>query len=165
MTTKEAVLTKILDCGTADLDLLNDIEYNLDDIIDDCIANDELSLHGIFYRVFYYGARDLQSAFDEKKEEIKDDILASLEEEKTEWIDSGEMTEEELADCEEHKELVADLALINSNILNPENDMDYYLNYTDTHVSMKHIDFYRRWMESDVYEIENNMGWNFEEGY
>jgi len=74
------------------------------------------------------------------------------------------MTEEELADCGEHKELISDLELLDSGKLNPKNDMNYYLNCLDTHVCMKHIDFYRRWMELEVDEIENNMGWSFEEG-
>jgi len=78
MTTQQAVFTKILNCGVCDLELLNDIEYDLDDIIEDCIANDDLSLHSIFREVFYNGADDLQSAFDEKKEEIRDAILEAL---------------------------------------------------------------------------------------
>lgn len=164
MTMQQAVLSKILDCGYCDLELLEDIEYDLDDIIQDCIDNNDLSLHGIFRGVFHMGARDLQNAFDEQKDDIRDSILEALENEKTEWIDSGEMTIEELEDCEEHKELIADLELLNSDTLNPEDDMDYFMNYMDTHVSMKHIDFYRRWMENDVENIESYMGWSFEEG-
>lgn len=164
MTMQQAVLSKILDCGYCDLELLEDIEYDLDDIIQDCIDNGDLSLHGIFRGVFWMGARDLQNAFDKQRNDIRDNILETLKNEKTEWIDSGEMTIEELEDCEEHKELVCDLELLDSGILNPENDMNYFLNYMDTHVSIKHIDFYRRWMENDVENIENYMGWSFEEG-
>ena len=164
MTMQQAVLSKILDCGYCDLELLEDIEYDLDDIIQDCIDNGDLSLHGIFRGVFWMGARDLQNAFDEQKDDIRDNILEALENEKTEWVDSGKMTVEELEDCEEHQELVADLELLDSDILNPENDMSYYCNCIDTHVSMKHIDFYRRWMKNDVENIEKYMGWTFEEG-
>ena len=164
MTMQQAVLSKILDCGYCDLELLEDIKYDLDDIIQDCIDNGDLSLHGIFRIVFWMAAKDLQNEFDKQKDDIRDSILEALENEKTEWIDSGEMTIEELEDCEEHKELVADLELLYSGTLNPENDMDYFLNYMDTHVSMKHIDFYRRWMENDVENIESYMGWSFEEG-
>lgn len=28
---------------------------------------------------------------------------------------------------------------------------------------MKHIDFYRRWMENDIDTIEYKMGWNFKD--
>lgn len=163
MTTQQAVLTKILNCGYCDLELLEDIKYDLDDIIQDCIDNNDLSLNSIFRGVFYTGARNLSYAFTEQKDDIRDNILEALENEKTEFVDSGEMTIEELEDCEEHKELIADLELLDSGILNPEDDMDYFLNYTDTHVSMKHIGFYRRWMENDVEDIESNMGWSFEE--
>ena len=163
MTAQEAVLIKILNCGTADLSLLDDIDYDLDDIIDDCIVNDDLSLHGIFRGVFYKAASALQAAFDEKKDEIRDDILDALEQEKTDFVLSGEMTEEELEEDAEHKELIYHLQLIESGALNPEDDMDYFLNYCDTHVSMKHIAFYRRWMKTDVDNIESDMGWTFED--
>lgn len=164
MTMQQAILSKILDCGYCDLELLEDIEYDLDDIVQDCIDNEDLSLHGIFRRVFLMGAEDLQIAFDNKKEEIRNDILEALENEKTEWVDSGEMTIEELENCEEHKELIADLELLDSGILNPKDDMNCFMNYMDTHVSIKYIDFYRRWMENDVENIESYMGWSFEEG-
>ena len=164
MTMQQAVLSKILNCGYCDLELLEDIEYDLDDIIQDCIDNGDLSLHGIFRGVFLMGASDLQNAFDEQKDNIRDSILEALENEKIEWIDSGEMTIEELENCEEHKELIADLKLLDSGILNPKDDVGYFMNYMDTHVSMKHIDFYRRWMENNVNNIESYMGWSFEEG-
>lgn len=163
MTTYEAILTKILDCGTADLSMLNDVDYDLDDIIQDCIDNDCLSLHGIFQGIFYKAARDLQDAFDEQKDDIRETILEELENEKRDFVDSGEMTEEELAECEEHKELIADLELIDNDELSPDNDVGFYLNYLDTHVYMKHVDFYRRWMNGDIDRIEDYMGWTFED--
>lgn len=163
MTTYEAILTEILDCGTADLSMLNDIKYDLYDIIQECMNDDCLSLHGIFQGVFYIAADTLQCKFDEQKDDIREVILEALEEEKREFIDSGEMTEEELAECDEHKELIADLELLNNNKLHPESDVDFYLNYLDTHVYMKHIDFYRRWMKDDVDMIEDDMGWTFED--
>ena len=129
MTTQELVLSKILNCGTADLNMLNDIDYDLDDIIQDCIDNGDLSLHGIFRGVFYMGAEALQNIFDDKKEEIRETIIELLNEEKKEYIDSGEMTEEELEECEEHRELIEGLELLDSGELTPENDMDYWFNY------------------------------------
>lgn len=164
MTMQQVVLSKILNCGYCDLELLEDIFYDLDDIIQECIENGDLSLHGIFRGVFWLAANDLYDAFNDQKDDIRDDILEALEYEKTEWVDGGEMTIEELEDCEEHKELIADLSLLDSGALNPKDDMSYFMNYMDTHVFMKHIDFYRRWMESDVDRIENNMGRYFEEG-
>lgn len=102
----------------------------------------------------------LNKNFRLQKDEIKERILEALEEEKEEWITSGE-TSEELEECEEHKELVNDLELLTSGELNPKEDLEYYLNYMDTHVFMKNIEFYRRWMGKEVNDIEDNMGWSF----
>lgn len=164
MTMQQAVLSKILNCGYCDLELLEDIQYDLDDIIQDCIDNEDLSLRSIFCSVFLMGASDLQNDFDKQKDDIRDDILEALKNEREEWIDSGKMTIEELENCEEYKELISDLDLLSSGVLNPWNDVSYYFNYIDTHVFMKHIDFYRRWMQCDVENIENSMGWVFENG-
>lgn len=163
LTTKECVMTKILDCGVSDLLLLDDINYDLDDIIDDLKDNQDLSLHGIFRMVFIKGACELQEEFENQKEDIKSEILLRMEEEIEEFVESGEMTKEELEETEEHKELVSDLALLESGNLKPENDLSYYLNCQDTHVFMKHIEFYRRYMENTVDDIEYKMGWNFKD--
>ena len=151
LTTQECVMTKILDCGTADLSLLDDINYDLDDIIDSLMENNCLSLNGIFQEVFIKGAEELQEEFKNQKEDIKAEILYKIEENET----------ENLTETEEHKELISDLALLESGDLQPENDLEFYLNYQDTHVFMKHIDFYRRYMENAVDDIEYKMGWDF----
>lgn len=68
----------------------------------------------------------------------------------------------EFEESEKYKELINDLRLIENEELNPENDLDYYLNCLDTHVYMKNIEFYERWMENEIEDIENKMGFNFE---
>lgn len=153
LTTQECVMTKILDCGTADLSLLDDINYDLDDIIDNLMENNCLSLNGIFQEVFIKGAEELQEEFKNQKEDIKAEILYKIEENET----------ENLTETEEHKELISDLALLESGDLQPENDLEFYLNYQDTHVFMKHIEFYRRYMENTVDDIEYKMGWSFKD--
>lgn len=153
LTTQECVMTKILDCGTADLLLLDDINYDLDDILDSLMENNCLSLNGIFQEVFIKGAEELQEEFKNQKEDIKAEILYRIEENEA----------ENLTETEEHKELISDLALLESGDLQPENDLEFYLNYQDTHVFMKHIDFYRRYMENTVDDIEYKMGWSFKD--
>lgn len=152
LTTQECVFTKILDCGTADLSLLDDINYDLDDIIDSLMENNCLSLNGIFQEVFIKGAEELQEEFENQKEDIKQEILLRIEEDER----------EELTEVEEYEELISDLALLKSGDLQPTNDLEFYLNYQDTHVFMKHIDFYRKYMENTVDDIEYKMGWCFQ---
>lgn len=151
LTTQECVMTRILNCGTADLSLLDNINYDLDDILDSLMENNCLSLNGIFQKVFIRGAEELQEEFENQKEDIKAEILYRIEEDEA----------ENLTETEEHKELISDLALLESGDLQPEDDLSYYLNYQDTHVFMKHIDFYRRYMENTVDDIEYKMGWDF----
>lgn len=162
MTTQECILTKILDCASMDLSLLEDINYDLDDIIDELMANDDLSLHGILREVFRTGVGELQEEFDIQKEDIREAIEEALEEIGNN-ADNEEAAETGSAECEKYKELIDDLELLESGELNPKEDLDYFLNYLDTHVSMTHIDFYKRWMGYAVDEIEYKMGWHFEE--
>ena len=165
MTMQQAVLSKILNCGYCDLELLEDIDYDLDNIIEDLMDNNCLSLHGIFRSVFTQGALDLQAAFNKNKDTIREEILQSIEEDKNEWVNSGEMTQAEFEECDEYKEKIRHLKLLDDNILRPEKDVGMFLNYQDTHVSIKHLDFYKAWMETTINEIESNMGWDFEEGF
>lgn len=151
------ILATLLECGIGDLNLLEDIDYDLDDILKGLIENNRLSLHNIFIEVFIKGAIELQEQFNLQKEEIRQKINDALTEKRCGWI--VKKTEKEL---EENEELINDLRLIENEELNPANDLDYYLNYLDTHVYMENIEFYRRWMKNEVEDIENKMGFNFE---
>jgi len=151
LTTQECIMTKILDCETADLSLLDDINYDLDNIIDSLMENHCLNLNSIFQEVFLKGAEELQEEFENQKEDVKAEILYKIEENEA----------EDLTETEEHKELVSDLALLESGELNPVEDLGYYLNFQDTHIFMKNIDFYRKYMENTVDDIEYKMGWYF----
>lgn len=161
MAKQDEILATLLECGIDDLNLLEDIDYDLEDILNELMENDSLSLHNILEEIFLKGAIELQERFNLRKEEIKQEIDNALIEEKEKWFNSGEI-QEEFEETEEYKELINDLRLIENEELNPENDLDYYLNYLDTHVYMKNIDFYRKWTEGEVEDIEIKMGFNFE---
>lgn len=162
ITVKESILTYLLDCGTADLEMLEDIGYDIDDIIEELQESNALSLHDIFRVVFRKAGEDLAEAFKEQKDDIRSRIEYTLEEEQKEYLETGEMTEEELEECEEHISLVNDLKLLDSGELQPESDITYYLNCLDTHIYIENLDFYKRWMESTIDEIEDKMGFTFE---
>ena len=42
LTKQQEVLTRVLDCGICDLDLLEDIQYDLDDIVDELQKDNNL---------------------------------------------------------------------------------------------------------------------------
>lgn len=162
MSVKDIILTNLLDCGTADLDMLEDINYDMDEIIDELRENDNLSLHSIFAVVFRKAGEELAEAFEEQKEEIRSCIEYELKTEREECIESGEMTEEELEETEEHISLVDDLKLLTDGTLDPKNDITYYLNCLDTHVYLENLDFYQRYMENTIDDIEDKMGFSFQ---
>ena len=148
MTKQQEILTNLLNCGTEDLELLEDIEYDLDDILEYLKKSDDFNINSIFREVFMKGASDLEEAFENQKEEIKEQILNEMR--------------IHMFDLMKYDELANDLELLDSDKLKPTRDLNYYVNYLDTHVYMKHIDFYRRYMPDVVDEIESNMGWEFE---
>ena len=156
MTTQEEILTNLLDCGTDDLKLLEDIKYDLDDILEYLKESGDFNINSIFREVFKKGAIDLNYAFREREEEIREQILEEMKTAKDEYPDY------DLENDEDYQTLVNDLNLLDNEKLNPIEDLDYYLNYSDTHVFMEHIDFYRRYIPNVVEEIETNMGWDFE---
>lgn len=161
MVTTDSILASILGCGTADLSLLEYLGYDIGPIIDNCIEDGDLSLYGIIRRVADTAAFDLQEALDEQRDAIRDAMHEQLAFERSEFIDSGEMTEEELNECDEHKELIRDLDLLNSNELRPVYDVDLYYNFLATNVGITNLGWYKRWMGSVVDEIEDKMGFLF----
>ncbi len=161
MAKQDEILATLLGCGIGDLNLLDNINYDLDDILEELIEDNSLSLYNIFTKIFIKGAIELQERFNLRAEEIKQKINDILIKEKEKWINSGEI-QGEFEESEKYKELINDLRLIENEELNPENDLDYYLNCLDTHVYMKNIEFYERWMENEIEDIENKMGFNFE---
>ena len=162
-------MTTILDCGYADLELLEDIKYDLDDIILELKKNNDLSFNNLLIDVFERGAMELKEEFNLQKDEIKQTISDLLQGKKDELISpadselSDEQLEELLENDEGYQELLSDLNLINDNELNPEYDIDYYCNYIDTHVYIRHLGFYQKWLPEFLDSVEDNMGWPFED--
>lgn len=162
MTTQEQILMTILKCGTLDLMFLDKIGYDVDEIVEDLMDNGILSYNAIWQEVFYKAILDLTSVIQDKKEEIIEEIQAKLDEEQ-DGIKNGEYAEEELEEFPEHQKLIADMELITSGELDDLEDCyDYYLNYLDTHIYLKHLDFFEKYLSDDIDELENNMGVCFE---
>lgn len=71
MTNQEAILCGLLDCGTADLPMLEDINYDIEDIVQELSQDGCLSLNNIFESVFRRGISDLQGAISDKKQDFE----------------------------------------------------------------------------------------------
>lgn len=79
MTKQEEILTNLLDCGTDDLKLLEDIEYDLYDILEYLKEYVSFNINTIFREVFKKGAIDLNYAFRKREEEIREQILEEMQ--------------------------------------------------------------------------------------
>lgn len=61
MANRDAVLMAVLECGTADLELLDDVEYDLGGIVEDLYGEDvKPTLNAIMERVFRKGVEELK---------------------------------------------------------------------------------------------------------
>ena len=137
ITQQEWVLKTVLKCGTLDLPMLDDIQYDIGDIVDVLIEDDALSLNSILDEVFRQGQDDLQSAYDE--------VLAEMH--------------IELEDNPDNAEIEAQIAELEA--LNIDADMRWYTNCLDTNVYLENLEIYRQYLESEIETIETNMGFSF----
>lgn len=152
MNKEKELLMAILDCGETDLEMLDDIKYDLYEIIKHMKENEqELTLNNLIRNVFLQGASDLQYAFNNNKENIREKINEKI----SDGVDEKDCT------YEEYKNYFDELDLLYE--VSPMEDLGYYINGIDSHVYMKHLDFYRRYLPDEVDNIEYNMGWQFEE--
>lgn len=131
MTGRESLLTAILDCGTDDLSLLDDVQYDWADIFKR-LEDDTHDLNSVLREVFQVGYEDIQIAVVNR--------ICELE-------SSGTL------DGDEADELV----LLRE--LNAPKDFDSYHNYLDTHVWCRnHADTYKKYMTEALEEFEENTG-------
>lgn len=174
LTQAECILTKLLNCGVADLSVLEDVNYDLDDILDDLVANNALSFTSLVEAIFYQGIADLTEMINECKADVIDE-LEQLEEMLPKSTDSQKVCEQKLDkmfatvqgryledkyriewgdDLEWHIEEIKNL--------NPEDDIEWFINYLDTHIWFReHQDIYKLYFAKQVSEIEDKIGFSF----
>lgn len=152
------ILSHILGCGTADLYLLNDIQYDVFEIIDELQEEGTLTLNNILSYVFELGKNELMAAFEEQKDDIRSKIEREIQGLKNDdCID-------DVTDCVEYIVLTDNLELLTSGKIDPKNDVEYYINCLDTHAYLNHYDFYFEYMSDLMEQIEDNMGFCFANG-
>lgn len=161
LTKQQEALTRILDCGICDLDLLEDIQYDLDDIIDELIEADCLSLNNIFKTVFEMGAAELQEVLNENN--ALDKIAEKMNQTIKDLMHNG-MSKEEIQNDNEINELFDDYELLCNMEIDIQGELTFYLNYQDTHVALENADLYRKYFPDEIAAIEEKMGWKFENG-
>ena len=169
----EWVLMHLLKCGQCDLSILDDIGYDLDDILDELVEENNLSLASLIRTVFQKGINELNDLINNTKPDVYED-LQILDETLPKESDSAEVAKkkEENLDVNDYylsrkydiewgdkiPEYIEELSQID-----PFNDIDWHINCLDTHICLaQHQDIYRRFFADQISEIEDKIGFNFE---
>lgn len=174
LTQAECILTKLLNCGIADLSVLKNVNYDLDDILDELVACNMLSFTALVEAIFYRGIADLTEMINECKADVIDE-LEQLEKMLPKSTDSYEVCNKKLdkmfttvqgryLDDKYHIEWGDDLKQHIEEIktLNPEDDVEFFINYLDTHIWFReHKDVYHLYFAKQVSEIEDKIGFEF----
>lgn len=133
------LLVGLLDCGSVDLCVIENCQYDIDDIkevLKDCGM--EINLNNLAWAMFDVGKREITDWVENRKAELED-ILDSE--------DNAESFEELKEELDALKEL------------SPYDDIESYHNYLDTHVYIrKHEDIYRKYCQEPLDMFEENTG-------
>ena len=70
------VLALVLNCGSADLSILDDMDVDWEEVIEDCRANDNLSLRGLMETAWDVASAEFKEAVESALPEIKERIAA-----------------------------------------------------------------------------------------
>lgn len=137
------LLSAILNCGTADLSILDGVEYDWGGIVDEAREEyGEITLGSLFSTVIDFGINDLNLRIDEKIDELKYKIMDTEDDEKIERLENI-------------------IQLLKK--VEPQDDFGIYFNYLDTHVCIsKNIDIYLNYLRDEIEEFENNTGFDLQ---
>ena len=159
------VLSLLLDCGTSDLSILDDMEVDWEDVIENCRANGNISLRGLVEDAFALTIAEFTEEIKEALPIIKERIAtyAALD-------DDGEMDlPPEIADVPEvyrygymdvenfSEPAKEDLKELEE--LTPEEDFDFSFNFQANYIYLvNHSSVYSRIFRDELDEIERKMG-------
>lgn len=134
----------ILDCGSLDLNILDDVEYDFYDIVERLrMEGIPVTLDSIVTEIFLQGISDINNALSETIEETEIDLVNAK-------IDKDEALINELED-----------KLENLKELEPDRDIEWYFNYLDTHIYfVNNNEIYRDYLSEVIDSVENNMGFS-----
>lgn len=169
----EYVLMHLLKCGQYDLSILDDIEYDLDEALDSLVEDNNLSLENLIEWVFEKGIRELNDLINNIKPDIYEDLQildetlpkesdsAEVAKKKEENLDTNDFYLSYKYDIEWGDNIPAYIEELSE--INPFDDIGWYLNCLDTHIYFtKHQDIYHRFFAGQISEIEDKIGFIFE---
>jgi hypothetical protein len=167
-TKQEEILSHILKCGYSDISLLDNIGFDIDDIIDELMSNNELSLENIIERVFELGVKTLSTEISRSRtdiiEQVKEATLLlpeNFNEESLDDIDDIVFDFIYSHELEAKADAERDLRILEK--LLPQNDLSIYFNFLDTKISFRDFecaDVYKRYFSKEVEQFMSNTGFN-----
>lgn len=166
----KSFLAEFFDCGENDLYILDEFDgdvLDFADVVDLMRETDMHTLNDVIYSVFNQVIVQLQTALDDKRDEILEDLETFIDEEKQMLMDGGCSTEEIIgytADTDDPLgQACADLLLLQTDALHPceASDHSFYCNMSDSSISLAHLDWYRRNMSDVIDELEGAMQFSF----
>ena len=147
ISSRDDFLMNILHCGVLDLRLIDDFGYDWCDILDSETLGEMLSSGSRQHEILNYLMRQVVDFGIEQITTAVDDRICELEASSNEW---------EL-DADEEEELSALRAL------NPEEDIDSYHNFVDTHVWFENnADVYHTYMQEALDNFAEGTGFEIE---
>ena len=132
---KTSLLCDLLDCGYADIGIIEDCKYDFDEIIEECKENfGDISLAGLADTILSRGLCDIQDSIDKR--------IKNLEE------------------CEQHLNKTCQAELDALKEIDPFEDTTRYFNYLDTHIwlSSDNEELWKKYLVNEVDEFEENTG-------
>ena len=136
----ESLLCSLLDCGYMDLDILEDVGYDLGKIASDLVDEGiKPTLNAITDMIFRKGVEDLKEKIHDRLRELDD-------------------VPDEIASAEEVEEKRAKLES-----LDPDEDIEWFCNCLDTSIYfVKNNEIYQKYLEPELTDIESDMGFDFQ---
>ena len=146
---RDLLLSSILGCGYLDLSVLDDCEYDFDEMIEECKFNfGEISLNGLARTMFEMGIRDIEEWINNRIEEIKGEMEYF-------YFEDGENEE----DDEEYMMLREELEELEE--LKPWEDIESFHNYLDTSIYfVDNEETYNTYCGEALKEFEENTGYS-----
>ncbi len=143
MTGTESLLCCLLDCGTLDLGILDDVGYDIGEIAEDLQDNGiKPTLNAITGEIFYKGQQALIEKLEEK--------IGELESERDDYDEDSE-------EYETLQEQIDELECCD-----PERDIEWFCNCLDTSIWFSdNEEIYRKYLADEIKEVENDMGFEF----
>lgn len=133
---RETVLCALLDCGTADLSLLDDVDVDIYQVIEECKEEfGSTNINYVMWVIFQKGFAEIQNVIEAHIQDLE------------EYVEDGSADDEDREELEQLREL------------DPYEDFDSYHNYLDTNVwAQKHGEIYRQYLGDALEAFEKITG-------